>query len=527
MKLHALVASHARRVPERLAVVSGSTRRTYAELGALTRHLARGLRAGGLGPGDRVVLYLGNGVPLVELLLAVLDAGGIAVPVTTWLVAPELRHVIADTAPHAIAYGDEHRAVVDAALEGQPAVRRLVVGPSSPGEQSLEDLARAGAGLSEDGARAPGSDDAIIAYTSGTTGFPKGAIVTHANLVAQSYVTSVAWGLTESDRFLATTPIAHRTGLARVANALVLGATVVVMPRFDAAGTVRLIEDEGITVMGMVPTIGRMLLERLPSGRSGGESLRVVLVTGEAFPLEVKRGLAERWPAVRLYSFFAMTEAGIVTMLGPDEQFTHPASVGRPLPGVEVRVVDDRDHDVAPGEIGEVLVRCGEPGRWLVTRGYWNRPDADREAFLDGFLRTGDLGRLDGDGHLYIVDRRKDMILSGGLNIYSKEVERALEAYPCVAEAAVVGAPDPLYGEAVVAYVVPRPGAVVEPAALIEHCRAIIAGYKKPRHVRIVDALPRNSLAKVLKEELRRRERGCSARSPGGASPPDVTAPQA
>lgn len=507
MKLHALVASHARRVPERLAVVSGSTRLTYGELGTRVRRLARGLSAGGLRPGDRVVLYLGNGVPLIDLLLAVLEEGGVAVPVTTWLVAPELRYIVGDTTPHAIAYAPEHRAVVDTALGSSPGVRRLVAGPASPGEQSFEELARAGADEREDRGLPLGSDDAIIAYTSGTTGFPKGAIITHSNLVAQSYVTSVTWGLAESDRFLATTPIAHRTGLARAANAFVLGATLVVMPRFDVAEAARLIEDEGITIMGMVPTVGRMLLEHLPTGGKGGETLRVVLVTGEAFPVEVKRGLIERWPAVRLYSFFAMTEAGVVTMLGPEEQFTHPASVGRPLPGVEVRIVDDKDRDVPAGEVGEVLVRCGEPGRWLLMRGYWNNPDADAEAFLDGFLRTGDLGRFDAGGHLYIVDRRKDMILSGGLNVYSKEVERALESHPCVGEAAVVGTPDPLYGEAVVAYVVPRAGAVIDPAALIEHCRTVIAGYKKPKHVRVVDALPRNSLAKVMKEELRHRER--------------------
>ena len=508
MRVGAIVAGHARRVPDRAAVVSGAARLTYAELDARTRELAGGLVAAGLRRGDRVILYLGNGVELVEVFLAVLEAGGVAVPVTTWLVAAELRHIANDTGPFAIAYAVEHRDLVASALASSPGVRRIVVGPAHAGEQSLDALARAvPSERPAASAGAPLPDDAMLSYTSGTTGLPKGAIVTHANIVIQGYVTASAWGLTENDRFLVTTPLAHRTGLARLANAFVLGATLVVLPRFDAADAARVIDAERITVMGMVPTVGRLLLDALPAESRAGESLRVVLVTGEAFPVAVKRRLVERWPAVRLYSFFASTETGVVTTLGPEEQLTHPTSTGRPLPGVEVRIVDDEGHDVAPGEIGEVLVRCGERGHWLVIRGYWRRPDADAELFVDGFLRTGDLGRLDADGHLYIVDRRKDMILSGGLNIYSKEVERALESHPGVAEAAVVAAPDALYGEAVVAYVVPRDGAALDGLALIEHCRTLIASYKKPRHVRVVDALPRNTLGKVLKEELRRRER--------------------
>jgi acyl-CoA synthetase (AMP-forming)/AMP-acid ligase II len=313
------------------------------------------------------------------------------------------------------------------------------------------------------------------------------------------------WQLGDNDRFLATTPLAHRVGLARVTCGLLLGATSVVMPRFDAPEAMRLIDAEGITVMGMVPTVARMLLEHAEGVPGGGASLRVVLVTGEAFPLEVKRRLRARWPKVRMYSFFAMTEAGTVTTLGPDEQLSRGTTVGRPLPGVELRIVDDKDQDVPPGQVGEILVRGGEPGQYTVMRAYFNRPQATAEAFVDGYFRTGDLGRVDAEGYLSIVDRRKDMILSGGLNIYSKEVEGALESHPAVAEAAVVGVPDARFGEAVCAYVVTRDGAAVTAEELIEHCRTLIASYKKPRDVRFVPDLPRNSVGKVLKTELRAR----------------------
>ncbi len=506
MKLHAIVAAHARRAPDREAVVIGSECVTYAELDARADRVAAGLRRAGLAAGDRVVLYLGNGLPFVELFLAVLKAGALAVPVTTRLVAPELRYIVGDTTPFAVAFDPEHRDIVAEACEAAPLARRIVCGPSSePGDLLLDAL---GVSAGEPvPARPPEPDDAMIAYSSGTTGFPKGAVITHANLVTQTYMAATAWRLGEDDRFLATTPLAHRTGLARLVNALVLGATAVVMPRFDAADAMRLIDAERITAMGVVPTVARMLLEHASDDPASGRSLRVVLVTGEAFPVDVKRRLLDRWPHVRLISFFAMTEASVVTLLPPEEQFTHPGSVGRPLPGVELRIVDDKDRDVPIGDVGEILVRSGEPGRWAVMRGYYNRPDATAEAFVDGFFRTGDLGRLDADGHLSIVDRRKDMILSGGLNVYSKEVERALESHPSVAEAAVIGVPDDRFGEAVVAYVIPRSGLAIAGETLTEHCKREIASFKKPKVVRIVDELPRNSLGKVLKAELRRRER--------------------
>lgn len=182
---------------------------------------------------------------------------------------------------------------------------------------------------------------------------------------------------------------------------------------------------------------------------------------------------------------------------------THGDALGRPVPGVEIRIVDAALRDVPPGEPGEMLVRCGGPGEVMLTKGYWRRPEATAELFVDGWLRTGDVARIDADGYVYFVDRAKDMIVSGGLNIYSKEVELALIDHPAVADAAVVGVPDPTFGESVCAYVELAPGAAVDAAALIEHCRARIASYKKPKYIRFVDRLPRTSSGKVVKKELR------------------------
>jgi long-chain acyl-CoA synthetase len=247
-----------------------------------------------------------------------------------------------------------------------------------------------------------------------------------------------------------------------------------------------------------------MLLAEIESHPENFATVQVVMVTGEAFPLEVKQRIHKALPQVRLYSFFAMTEVGGLTLLGPEEQFTHPNSLGTLNPGAEVRLVDANGHDVAPGEVGEMWVRTGEPGRYLTMRCYFNKPKETAETIRDGWVATGDMARMAPDGHLYIMDRKKDMVLSGGYNIYSKEVELVLQQHPAVQDAAVIGVPDAVYGEAVAAFIELRPGATATADEIVAHCRDRIAGYKKPKHVRFFDPLPRNSTGKVQKFELRK-----------------------
>jgi long-chain acyl-CoA synthetase len=276
------------------------------------------------------------------------------------------------------------------------------------------------------------------------------------------------------------------------------------------------VETEGITILGMVPTVGRMLLPEIEAHPERFRALRIAVVTGEAFPVEVKRRLAAALPHLKLFSFFAMTEVGALTCLGPEEQVAKGASVGRVNAGLELMLADDAGHPVPAGDAGEIWVRSGPPGRYVTMRGYFNNPQADAETIRDGWVRTGDLGRFDAEGYLYIVDRKKDMVLSGGYNIYSKEVEAAILELPGVHDAAVVGVPDPVYGEAVAAFVELQPGARVDAERVIAHCRERIAGYKKPKHVRFVDSLPRNSTGKVLKYAL--REQFSQRGKPAGGS---------
>jgi len=351
----------------------------------------------------------------------------------------------------------------------------------------------------------PYDDDCAIGYTSGTTGRPKGAIATHRNMViVHGMMNPVECGMTGADRTLVTSPMAHRTGLGRVANMFCTGSAIVIMSRLDPREAVDLIERERITIVGGVPTIMRILAPEIERRPEACKTLRSIMATGEVFPMPLKQRLLKALPDLNIYSFYAQTESGFVANLRPEEQATHGESVGRPVPGVEIRIVDENLVDVPPGEAGEVLVRCGMPGEGLTMREYYKRPEANAETILpEGWIRTGDVFRQDEDGYLYFVDRAKDMIVSGGLNIYSKEVELALSSHDAVADAAVIGVPDPEFGESVFAFVELEDGGEVGAEALIDHCRDCIASYKKPKFVRFIDALPRTSSGKIQKQVLR------------------------
>ena len=504
MKLAAFLAAHALATPGREAVVAvgnaGDVRLSFSQVDEQSTRLASGLASRGIAVGDRVAIALANRAEFVVAFMGVVKAGAIAITLNPKLSPPEVAYILGDATPKALVLEDETRVLLS--KSGPLPSLRLCVDAPSEGEASFADLIRASTlDLPE---VPPEFDDCMISYTSGTTGKPKGAIITQANyIMLAAYINGLQWNLTPADRILATTPLAHRSAFQRLLNMVCAGASLVVMPRFDAKEAARIIEKEGITLMGMVPTVGRMLLPEIEAAPERFRTLRAAVVTGEAFPVEVKQRLLRVLPKLELHSFFAMTEVGAITNLGPSEQFDKGASVGRVNPGVELKLVDDKGERVPVGETGEILVRSGPPGSCLTMRGYYNNPEATREAIDNGWVKTGDLGRFDAEGYLYIVDRKKDMVLSGGYNIYSKEVEAAIMGVPGVHDVAVFGVPDAVYGEAVAAFVETHPGQSVAAEHIIEHCRENIASYKKPRYVRFVTALPRNSTGKVLKYELR------------------------
>lgn len=488
MKTQVWLHSYARRVPDREALVCEQTRITYAQFERRTNQFAAALHARGVRAGDRVLLLLQNGVEWPLTCLGVMKLGALVVPVSTRLTAHEIAFLIKDADPRIVVASDE---LLD--LAGGATV--LPLGELVAAAESASD--------------APwplvlDSDDCMIGYTSGTSGTPKGAITTHNNMVLVAMYNNFDYGLNDRDRILVTTPFAHRTAIARLYNTLTLGATLVIMPRFDAAETLATIVRERISVTGLVPTVARMMLDAIAGETSAYDGLRMMISVGEAFPVELKKRLFATLPKVKLSSSLAMTEAYGAAVLTSDDQITHAASAGRPHPAVEVMLADDAGKPVPTGEVGEILVRSGVPGEGVVMRGYWNRPQETAESFREGWFLTGDMGRFDADGYLYLVDRKKDMILSGALNIYSKEVEDAIRSHPGVADVAVVGTPDAQFGEAVVAFVELRNGARLSEDEVIEHCRALIASYKKPKYV-FFEAFPKNAQGKALKRELRER----------------------
>jgi len=501
MKLAAFLAAHALATPGREAIACEGTRLTFGEIEEQSTRLANGLVSRGIRVGDRVAIHLSNCAEFVVAFMGVVKAGATAITLNPKLSISEVGYILADATPKAVILEYDTREVLGKAA-GVPGLRISVDDPRE-GEIAFSVLAtQSGTELPR---IPPEFDDCMISYTSGTTGKPKGAVITQANyIMLAAYFNGVQWNLRPSDRILATTPLAHRSAFQRLLNMVCVGASLVVMSRFDAKEAARLIEEEGITLMGMVPTVGRMLLPEIEASPQRFRTLRAAVVTGEAFPVEVKKRLFAALPRLELHSFFAMTEAGAITNLGPGEQFAKGASVGRVNPGIEVMLADDKGVRVPEGETGEILVRSGPPGSSLTMRAYFNNPKATAEAFVDGWFRTGDLGRFDAEGYLHVVDRKKDMVLSGGYNIYSKEVESAILELPEVQDVAVIGVPDAVYGEAVAAFIEIRPGHVMAADTVIAHCRERISSYKKPKHVRFVPALPRNSTGKVLKYQLRK-----------------------
>ena len=507
MKLPAFLSAQVALTPERIALVCGGERLSFAELDQRSSRLAAALALMGVRPGERVAIYLPNCNEFVLAFIAITKAGGIAVPIGTRLTAQEVAYILADCTPRAAFVHPETRAAFVQARALAPVPAVIATQGARDGELDFATLVARHAPRHFE---VPvGFDDCMIAYTSGTTGKPKGAILTQANYyVPNGYVNAVQWGLTPADVHLITTPLTHRTAFGRLINMICLGTPLVILPRFDADEAARLCQAEKVTVLGMVPTVGRMLLPAIEAAPQKFATLRIMVATGEAFPRDVKERILKALPGVGIHSYFAMTECGALTNLPPAEQLSHAASIGRLIPGIEARFLDANGAEVPRGEVGELWVRTGEPGRYVTMRGYFNKPMETAEAFRDGWLATGDMGRIDEQGYLYIVDRKKDMVLSGGYNIYSREVELAIAGHPAVNEVAVAGVPDPVYGEAVAAWVVLKAGASATAEEITEHCREQIAGYKKPKYVWFMKELPRTSSGKVLKFRLREEYSG-------------------
>ena len=484
--------------PDRKAVVSGAARATYAEIDAAASRVASGLLAAGCAPQERVGILARNSLAFIEILLGCLKAGLVALPLNWRLAAPEIAYIVRHAGARVLFCAEEFRAAAEGSAERLIVIEEGAAGPHGyaawrDGQSGVDPLAEANP-----------ADVALQMYTSGTTGLPKGVQLTHEGYgFALDSVRGFPWGrLGPEDVVLTPAPFFHVNGVNPVLRTFAAGACVVAPPQFDPGKMLALIEEHRVTRATLAPAMIQACLESPELAARDLSSLQVISYGGS--PIS-ERVLAEarRRIGCEFVQMYGLTEtSGPLTFLHPEDH--DPAlgrllSCGRPGPGVELAIAAPDGTPLPPGEVGEVRVRTP-----ALMKGYWRDAEATAQVVTpDGWFRTGDAGCLDEAGYLYIRDRVKDMIVSGGENVYPAEVENALLSHPAVADAAVIGVPDRKWGEAVHAVLVGQPGAVVDEAELLAHVRSRIAGYKVPKGVTWVEELPRNPAGKVLRRQLR------------------------
>ena len=499
------IKRHAERTPEKLALVDAHSGReyTYAAFNARANRLANFLREeAGIKRGDRISILAQNGAEYYEVLFACSKIGAILNTLNWRLAVPELAYVVNDCTPRLLIYDAEFAEQVDA-LRSQIDVETYVIlwSEEAPeGEWSYEDALAAAPANAVDAPRLHYDEPWAILYTSGTTGRPKGAMVTYGNFFYNAIGVGQAIDLHAGDVNLNVLPCFHAGGLGLyAAPTFHFGGTVVVMRTFDAAELLRLIEHWQVTVLLLVPAIYMVLDEQIALYDYDLSSVRSWASGGSALPAALVDSFARR--GIVIQQGMGMTETGpTVFLILRDDAVRKAGSVGKPVLHTDVRILDREGNVLGPGEVGELCIRGGN-----VTSGYWNRPEATAETLVDGWLHSGDAAMCDEEGFYYIVDRWKDMYISGGENVYPAEVEQVLYEHPAIAEVAIVGVPHPKWQETGRAIVVLREGEALTEEEVIAFCEGRVARYKIPRSVVFVDALPRNDLGKVMKTALRKR----------------------
>jgi long-chain acyl-CoA synthetase len=491
LNLAEAVTGSAERHGDQLAVRLDQIQLTYAQLDEMAAKAAAMLRDRGVEPGDRVGLMLPNVPAFVVLYYGILRAGGIVVPMNVMLKRREVGYFLEDSGARLLLTTDDLREEAEAgAAEANAEAMALERG----GLPKWLEPHEAEPGVAD---TAPG-DTAVILYTSGTTGKPKGAELTHANLDGNAEIfcrtmTKIGPG----DVVFGALPLFHSFGQTAAMNAsLRAGGCLALLPRFEPEAALEMMQTLGATVFLGVPAMYTAILNH--PNREGFDlgSLRICISGGQSLPVEVLRGFEEAF-GCKILEGYGLSETSPVACQNHPDRERKPGSIGLPIEGTEMKIVDESGGEVPDGEVGEILIRGPN-----VMKGYWRRPEATAEAIRDGWLYTGDLGRRDSDGYFYVVDRKKDLIIRGGYNVFPREVEEVLYEHPDVVEAAVVSVPDERLGEEVGAAVVLRPGSETSPEDLQAHVRSQLAAYKYPRRIWMLDELPKGPTGKILKREI-------------------------
>lgn len=503
----AIVAHWEATRPEAPAVSFGGTTHSWSRFARRIRQCAGALRAAGLGPGDRVAVLDLNHPSCLELTLACAQIGTANAVVNFRLAPPEIVYVINDSQAKILFVGPEFTGAVAQLRDELPTVAQVihVGGGAEAGADEYEAWLDAQEPDTDVHPSAPG-DCFVQLYTSGTTGFPKGAMLTHSGMLAHATNVMADFAVDGDSRVQVAMPLFHVGGTSYALLAVAAGAHILMMRLPDPGAALEMLERERITHTFYVPALMAAMLQVPGVAERDYSSVRALSYGASPMPLPVLRGSLSLFPGV-MHQVYGMTEqCGVVSSLGPEDH-SDPAvehrliSAGTPIHGVEIEVRDPATGEAVPtGEPGEIWVRSGQ-----VMGGYWGKADATAAALTDdGWLRSGDGGHIDADGYVYVTDRIKDMIISGGENIYPAEIERVLAEHPSVGDVAVIGVPDERWGEVAKAVVVAAPGATVDEAALLAFCREQLASFKCPKSVDVLDELPRNPTGKILKKDLRK-----------------------
>jgi long-chain acyl-CoA synthetase len=482
----------AERYPEQRALRFEGGQLTYAELDQATARVVGLLRERGVLPGDRVGIMLPNVPEFALAYYGVLRAGGVVVPMNVLLKRREVAFYLNDSEAKLVLAWHELAEEVQpgAAAAGAEC---LLVAPAEFGRllSMVEPVSAVSARAAD--------DTAVILYTSGTTGKPKGAQLTHSNLAINADLSKQLFSLAPDDVILGALPLFHAFGQTCGLNAAVsAAASLALIQRFDPREVLEVIERHSVTVFEGVPTMYAALLHHPARERFDPRTLRLCVSGGAALPVELLRGFERAFGCVILEGY-GLSETSPVACFNHPNRERKPGSIGTPIEGVEMRLVDDDRRQAAPGAVGEIAIRGHN-----VMKGYWKRPEATAEAIdADGWFYSGDLARIDEDGRYFIVDRKKELIIRGGYNVYPREIEEVLYEHPAVREAAVIGIPHPELGEEVGAAVALKDGDEVDAEELKAYVKGLVAAYKYPRHVWIVDELPKTATGKILKREIK------------------------
>lgn len=465
---------------------------TYQEFGRAVQRSAALLSARGIGKGDAVSLLMPNSVEYVIAYFACWQLGALAGPVNSLLKADELTYIISNSDTKALLVNSEYLAIVNQVRDQLPALKHVIVFDDVAESTRDADDVLPHVSISPD-------DEAIIIYTSGTTGKPKGCLLTHGNVIANARQISEWLGFGETDRLLTIMPLFHMNAVSvTTMAALYAGGSSVVSQRFSASRFWQIISDYKITSFGSVATMLSMLLSTYPEGVPEGlhtEQLRFAMCGSAPVPAETIRRFEETFGCLVIEGY-GLSESTCRSTFNPPDTRRRAGSCGLPI-GNEMQVVDEEDNEVEVGALGEIVLRGDN-----ILKGYYRNPEATAVAFRNGWFHTGDIGYKDADGFYFIVDRKSDMIIRGGENIYPREIDEVLYQHPAVASAAVIGVPDDLYGEEVAGFVVLREGSEVSEEELIDFCKLHLADYKCPKSIRLVKDIPKGPTGKLLKREL-------------------------